>query len=300
MTRAVLGRLRKAWSIGIGQGGGKLDRWRRLYEEVATIRGLVAQGPVHGTFAANIETALFSAGLAARARRLNSPEPQPAPPGTAKPIPYEEALAKLEALNPRLFPVWKQLFDNGARAYYEEKEGSCSHNTHHHAKLFGAYCEIYARGRILDVGCGPHGVPSYLATWSRAQIAGLEPLVPSTEPDFELQRGFNEFLPWADDTFDTVLSATSLDHVLSLDRSLAEVRRVVKPSGRYLVWLASIAGSPAFDPDRESFEPIDQFHLFHFDRVWIEPLFEVQFEIEDITIIPQPSFDHVFYTMRPR
>jgi SAM-dependent methyltransferase len=294
--RATLDRLREviARTMRIDEGS-----QRQLFEEVSAIRGLVTQASAHGR-AANIETALFSAGLAARARRLSSPVPSLSAGGVARPIPYEEALANLEALNPRLFPVWKQLFDNGSRAYYEEKEGSCSHNTHYHAKLFGAYCEIYAQGRVLDVGCGPHGVPSYLATWNRAQSAGLEPLVPSTEPDFELQRGFNEFLPWTDDSFDTVLSATSLDHVLSLDRSLAEVRRVLKPSGRYLIWLASIAGAPAFDPNKEAFEPIDQFHLFHFDRVWIEPLFEAHFEIEDVTIVPQPGFDHVFYAMRPR
>jgi len=116
---------------------------------------------------------------------------------------------------------------------------------------------------------------------------------------FQVRRGFNEFIPWADCQFETVVSGTSLDHVLSLEKSLQEVRRVLKPSGRYLVWIASIPGAAEFKEHAGDWKPVDAYHLFHFDRVWVEPLFEKYFNIADVTIVKQPGFDHVFYCLTP-
>lgn len=240
------------------------------------------------------------AGMVARADRLRGEikiEPQCLP--IRRDIKFEQSLRQLELLNPNIFPVWKELFDNGAKSYVEERLGSCSHREHHHAKLFGMYVEQFGHGLILDIGCGPYSMPSYLAMRDPRQVFGLEPLPIMVDPGYTVTRGFNEFLPWEDGQFDTVVSGTSLDHVLSLDASLSEVRRVLKPSGKYLVWLASIPGAAAFDETAESFEPIDRFHLFHFDRAWVEPVFERYFNIADVTIVPQVGFDHVFYCMEP-
>ena len=216
-------------------------------------------------------------------------------PATARPM--QKQFDELATLNPRLFPVWRQLFENGTRSYYEQMEESCSHWEHKYARIFAGYVKLHGRGRLLDVGCGPHGRPSYLSGWPAEMISGLDPLKATKPVDFELVQGFNEFLPWPDESFHTVVSGTSLDHVLSLDRSLEEVARVMTKNGRYLIWLASIAGAPAFDPEARYFKPIDDFHLFHFDRAWIEPLFEKYFSISDITVIPQPGFSHVFYCL---
>jgi hypothetical protein len=75
---------------------------------------------------------------------------------------------------------------------------------------------------------------------------------------------------------------------------------VLRPEGKYVVWLASIPGAAPFDEKAPNIAAIDRFHLFHFDRMWIEPLFERYFDIDDITVVPQPGFDHVFYCMTPR
>ena len=249
----------------------------------------------------HIIAGLTSAGLSARAARLAAGTPPLAKEALhATPQLIVEEMERLRELKPDLFPVWKRLFDNSAQLYYEEKQGSCSHREHPYALMFGYYLEIHARGRILDVGCGPHGIPSYLAMRDSATISGLDPLPCVEPPDFEFVQGFNEFLPWPDAGFDTVVSGTSLDHVLSLDRSLAEVRRVLKPDGLYLVWLASVPGASPFDDTAADWTPIDEFHLFHFDRAWVEPFFSRHFGIEDVTILSQPGFDHVFYRMRSR
>jgi SAM-dependent methyltransferase len=60
------------------------------------------------------------------------------------------------------------------------------------------------------------------------------------------------YLPFADGSFDRVLFATSLDHVLSPVRSLSEARRVLSPNGSVNIWFGEVpdteASAPAADP----------------------------------------------------
>jgi len=218
-------------------------------------------------------------------------------PAKAKDI--DSYLDKLKTLWPNHFDVWRALFENGKTSYYTQREASCSHRDHWYARLFGAYVDLHAFGRLLDIGCGPHGLPSYLSNYDTCLISGLEPLEATGPINFEYVRGFNEFLPWPDQAFNTVVSGTSLDHVISLERSLDEVRRVLTSDGRYLVWLASVPGAPIYDETATNPQAVDEFHMFHFDRVWIEPLFEKYFRIQDVTVIGQPGFDHIFYCLLP-
>lgn len=246
-------------------------------------------------------SAIQAAGWAARAERIRAEMMVTSSDRAVKvPADYADSLKHLQGINAGLYPLWFQLFENGARAYSEERLGSCSHRDHKYALLFGCYLEIYGHGRILDIGCGPYACPSYLATRRPDLTYGLEPLPLKEAPRFEVQQGFNEFIPWADEQFDTVVSGTSLDHVLSLRRSFEEVVRVLRPDGRYIVWLASVPGAKAFDEAAPEPKAIDQFHLFHFDRNWIEPIFEEFFYIEDVTVTPQPGFDHLFYSLRKK
>lgn len=261
----------------------------------------LAQRFDEGSRSQSTATALLAASYMTRAARL--PRRVPNEPGTyarARGIPLDEQFRRLEALDPEVFPQWKRLFENGKRSYYEQKEASCSHRDHWYARLFGAYIDVMATGRLLDVGCGPHGLPSYLNGYDLELVSGIDPLEPSSATPFEFVQGFNEFLPWPDRSFNTVVSGTSLDHVLSLEHSLAEVGRVLTENGRYIVWLASIPGSPPYDPRSRPVVPRDEFHLFHFCRTWIEPIFERYFVIADIVVIAQPGFDHLFYCMQPK
>ena len=247
--------------------------------------------------AASRSTALLGAGHVARLIQKGRTEAGPQRRAEAKAEPLEASLAKLKALSPAIFPYWQQLFNNATTFYDDDVEASASVWGHKYAQLFGAYVSLFDGGRVLDVGCGINGKPSYLGAVPNSMLSGLEPLAQKSDPGFDCVQGFNEFLPWENGSFETVISGTSLDHVLSIEKSLEEVVRVLVPGGRYLVWLASIPGSPAYKPEDPDFKPRDQFHLFHFDRVWIEPVFAKSFEFQDVTIIPQPGFDHVFYCL---
>jgi SAM-dependent methyltransferase len=273
-----------------------------LVETVAEQAGILRQVEPR-LDAPNQATALLAAGHVIRAIQ-NTPSPPRSPVADASHTPelLDQAFKRLEGLAPAVYPIWRKLFDNAISFYSQDIEASASVWGHKYAQLFGAYVTLFGSGRFLDIGCGINGKPSYLASVPSHLVSGLEPLPQKIDPGFRCVQGFNEFLPWGDGAFDTVVSGTSLDHVLSLDKSLSEVVRVLAPQGRYLVWLASIPGSPAYNPADPDFAPRDQFHLFHFDRAWIEPVFQKYFEIQDVTIIPQPGFDHVFYclTSKPR
>ncbi|HET8595689.1 MAG TPA: class I SAM-dependent methyltransferase [Intrasporangium sp.] len=91
-------------------------------------------------------------------------------------------------------------------------------------------------GRVLEIGCGtgrfarsviealPH--VDYVATdLSAAMVASAAALgIPA-------QQAPAEALPFADASFDVVVAAWMLYHVPALDRTLAEVRRVLRPGG---------------------------------------------------------------------
>ena len=263
---------------------------------VAELHGNVSHSSAPVASVADIRSgALLSAGYVARAVSQYESQDNSLRAATSEPI--DQATDRLQQLSPDIFPYWHRLYLNAIQAYSENIEASASVWGHKYAQLFGAYVSLFARGRVLDIGCGINGKPAYLASIPNEQLAGLEPLPQKSDPGFACVQGFNEFLPWEDAGFETVVSGTSLDHVLSIEKSLEEVVRVLVPGGRYLVWLASIPGSPKYNPASAEFEPRDQYHLFHFDRAWIEPIFANHFIFEDVTIIPQPGFDHVFYCL---
>ena len=93
-----------------------------------------------------------------------------------------------------------------------------------------------ARGRTLDVGCGTgRGLPFY---GPDTRVIGLDPAWDSLvrarrrAPRVPLVRGSAEALPFRAGAFDTVVSSLALCSVPDQARSLAEVRRVLRPDGR--------------------------------------------------------------------
>ncbi len=100
-----------------------------------------------------------------------------------------------------------------------------------------------ARGRVLEIGAGSGlNLPFYtgpvralvaldpsprlLAMARRAAAAAPVPL--------ELVEAAAETLPFDDRSLDTVVSTWTLCSIPDVDRALAEIRRVLKPDGRFL------------------------------------------------------------------
>ncbi len=147
------------------------------------------------------------------------------------PVPVPDADVK------EMWPLWEQLQDNAVVAYDADPVANLSVGTRRDARLFAEFSEI--TGLTLDIGCGPQTAPSY-GLHPQGRLIGIDPLAGIQPRSFDFVQGIAEYLPFPNATFDTILFATSLDHMLVPTRVLVETRRVLKPSGRISIW---------FEPD---------------------------------------------------
>jgi ubiquinone/menaquinone biosynthesis C-methylase UbiE len=120
-----------------------------------------------------------------------------------------------------------------------EKELSNNHYVPFYTTHFGLTRRDYEGKRVLDIGCGPRGSLEWADM--AAERVGLDPLA---ERYRALGTGRHrmryvasgaESIPFPDGYFDVVCSFNSLDHVDDLDRVVAEIGRVVRPGGLFLL-----------------------------------------------------------------
>lgn len=131
------------------------------------------------------------------------------------------------------------IWDGMAPAYDGERE----HDPVYLACLRQAVADLRPRGRVLDCGCGTGLATPYLLGAERLDAldfsAGMLEIVQAKFPGrgIRTRRGDVRALPYADGTFDCVLSANVLQHLAPADqaRAAAEILRVLKPGGRYAV-----------------------------------------------------------------
>jgi ubiquinone/menaquinone biosynthesis C-methylase UbiE len=99
--------------------------------------------------------------------------------------------------------------------------------------------EDYRGHRILDVGCGPRGSLEWANT--AAERVGLDPLVDRYRAlgidrhSMSYCHAPVEAIPYENEHFDRVISFNSLDHVADLFQALAEITRVIKYGGSFLL-----------------------------------------------------------------
>ncbi len=100
------------------------------------------------------------------------------------------------------------------------------------------------QGKGLDVGCGTGALAERLAH-AGYEMVGIDPsdgmleLLRTRAPAIEAVTGSGMSLPFADDSFDLVLTVAVMHHIADPDdvrETLAEMVRVAKPSGRIVIW----------------------------------------------------------------
>jgi SAM-dependent methyltransferase len=115
---------------------------------------------------------------------------------------------------------------------------------HYLRKRVGFVLDHCPRGRALDVGCGTGTLAARLAAAGYEAVgvdpsAGMLEVLKRRRNGVRAVQGSGVALPFEEDSFDLVLSVGVLHHVASprdVRRTLSEMVRVAKPSGRVLVW----------------------------------------------------------------
>lgn len=111
---------------------------------------------------------------------------------------------------------------------------------HWHRYLFAAR---YVTGRdVLDAACGEGYGASWLARHART-VTGLDVDAPTvvtarakyTAPELRFEVGSVAAMPFADASFDCVVSFETLEHLAEQEAMLTEIRRVLRPDGLLII-----------------------------------------------------------------
>jgi ubiquinone/menaquinone biosynthesis C-methylase UbiE len=134
----------------------------------------------------------------------------------------------------------KILNNNGYISYHHLPEASISLSDRKDVINFRRFIERNLHGKnILDVGCGLMEMPGYLELekHSEVELIGLDPI---DDHNFNGLRivGCSEFVPLPDETIDTIVFATSMDHVCNLSKTIAETLRLLRNHGHVLIWMS--------------------------------------------------------------
>jgi ubiquinone/menaquinone biosynthesis C-methylase UbiE len=98
-----------------------------------------------------------------------------------------------------------------------------------------------AAGRVLDVGTGEGQVARRAAAGGSREVVGVDPTWPQLEAARDRGQGpvytraAAARLPFVSQSFDAAIACLVLEHLGELDQAVAEVGRVLRPGGRFLL-----------------------------------------------------------------
>ena len=138
--------------------------------------------------------------------------------------------------------LWEALQANGEHAYTADPLANLSVGEREDVRAFARFAQL--QGAVLDIGCGPQALPSYGAGIA-GELVGIDPLLGVQPRGFTFVKAIAEYLPFRDASFDRVLFATSIDHLLVPALAVAEARRVLRPGGAVVVWVGEPVAAPS-------------------------------------------------------
>jgi SAM-dependent methyltransferase len=147
-----------------------------------------------------------------------------------------------------------------------------------HLHRYAFASELVAGKRVLDAACG-EGYGAALLAESARQVTGVDRSVeaiahagsryPAANLDFQAADCLH--LPFADDSFDCVVSYETLEHLEDHERLLAEFRRVIRPDGFLLL------SSPDKAVYSDALQNRNEFHVRELYRGELETLLRAHF-----------------------
>jgi trans-aconitate methyltransferase len=152
---------------------------------------------------------------------------------------------------------------------------------------------------ILDLGCGDGQLTERIAS-SGAGVVGLDAspqmVAAARTRGIAVDEAGAESMPYAEHTFDAVFSNAALHWVRDQDAMLAEVRRVLKPGGRFVAEMgghgniAAIRVALMAAMARHGFEGReDNVNYYPTPDAYSRRLERHGFSVERIALIPRPT-----------
>ena len=145
---------------------------------------------------------------------------------------------KLLSLPEPFLGMWALAQNNSLTEYEAQSPASISTPGREVVKAFSDFIDI-DEAIILDIGSGAGYLPGYLLCDSPMKIkhlVAIDPLPVSKKVSYARVQGWSELIPFRDKTFDAVIIATSLDHILCIESALTEVYRVLKDDSSVYIW----------------------------------------------------------------
>lgn len=99
------------------------------------------------------------------------------------------------------------------------------------AQLYGQYLPSYAKGDILDLGCGMCPLYGYYKQFSSSVFCIDWENSLHTNPYIDLACDINNSIPLEGNLFDTVILSDVLEHIAKPQNLLSEINRLLKQEG---------------------------------------------------------------------
>jgi SAM-dependent methyltransferase len=149
----------------------------------------------------------------------------------------------------RLFPLPVHPFNlaNDGKMSYTEWQFVKGGQTIQFFLPFHTQEQMFQGKTVLDIGCGGGGKTCYYATFRPNKIIGIDIVEHYAEEGnaFARQKNLADIasfmtadasaMPFADETFDTIIMNDAMEHVDQPEKTLAECFRVLKPGGHLYI-----------------------------------------------------------------
>jgi ubiquinone/menaquinone biosynthesis C-methylase UbiE len=190
--------------------------------------------------------------------------------------------------------------------YWQRRRTETGHLTNEfyewlYTTYFGLTPNFYAEKRVLDIGCGPRGSLEW-AHMARERV-GVDPLAKRYR---KLGTGAHamryvdagaESIPLPDQHFDVVAAFNSLDHVEEVNQVIAEIKRLTKAGGLFLLIVEVNHAPTNTEPLTLQWDIVDRF------RDCFELIEQCSYDVGDHRLYRQlrrnVRYDHSDPTDRP-
>jgi ubiquinone/menaquinone biosynthesis C-methylase UbiE len=138
----------------------------------------------------------------------------------------------------------KQVYNNLGEHYYNVRKGKEKGHSYFYNNLLEMPTTLKLLGsvrgkKILDLGCGP-GIYTRILVDKGADVKGIDfsekeiEIARKEVPEAQFMVGNIETLPYKDSEFDIVLSTLVIEHLKSWDKTLRQIKRVLKKDGIFV------------------------------------------------------------------